>query len=224
MKQGTKQTNMSKAKLGFNKLSVANKVLRAKDIVAKTTGNPHFPNPVPSMATITTAIKDVETAESLANGGGKKLKTILHTKVMALEALITSFISYVDSTSGGDAAMILSSGLDVRAVHKPKTRIFTAKPGKKTGSVLVKTAPNKAVAFKWQYGYDQPGGTSINSNATTTVPTQIVWMDVEDTTTATTTIENLKSGYKIWIRYAMVFSKPKGGQRPWSDAVAAMVA
>jgi hypothetical protein len=54
---------MALVKLGFSRLSVPAKIQSARNIVAKMTGNAKFPTPVPTLASITTAVtKQRETA------------------------------------------------------------------------------------------------------------------------------------------------------------------
>jgi hypothetical protein len=212
---------MSLAKLGFRRMNEATKVATARNIVAKTTGNPDFPNPTPTLAAITAAANDVETAAAAAAGGGKKLKTIMDAKIVILEKLISAFISYVNSVSGGDAAKILSTGLGVKNQTKRKPKTLNATPGPKPGDVIVEGPSNKARSNKWQYGYDPNFNTAAAPSAAP--PANIVWIDADDTTTAKTLLQNLKSGNRVWVRHAPVNTKAKGGQGPWSDPVSVIV-
>jgi hypothetical protein len=53
---------MSKIKLNFNRLPIAQKVAKAEQIVEALTGNTNFPTPSPALATISTGINDLSTA------------------------------------------------------------------------------------------------------------------------------------------------------------------
>lgn len=214
---------MSRSKLGFHKLNAADKVAATRNIITKTTGNPDFPVPNPSLAALATAANDVENAESAASGGGKKLKTILNAKIKALVLLITLFIAYVDTTSGGDATKILSTGLNVRNKPKRSSRTLKLKSGPKPGSVIAEAPGEKARSNKWQYGYDPNFNAATAPSTATVPPPNIVWVDADDTTTAKITIENLKSGSRLWLRHAVVKTKAKGGQGPWTDPVSIIV-
>lgn len=45
---------MAKVKLDFKRLPIAEKIVRARQIIKNLTGNPDFPNPNPPLAQITT--------------------------------------------------------------------------------------------------------------------------------------------------------------------------
>ncbi|MBV8860139.1 MAG: hypothetical protein JOZ02_24625, partial [Acidobacteria bacterium] len=63
---------MSKVKLNFDRLSIPEKVARAQQVVAAMTGNTNFTTPTPTLAALTTAINELETATSDAQAARRE--------------------------------------------------------------------------------------------------------------------------------------------------------
>lgn len=100
-------------KLGFSGLSIPAMIVRARNIIAKITGNIFFPNPNPTLADATSAVDATEVAYNDAIYGGKILKSILYLRVFAMLNIFRRMGAYVQAESGGDEEIILSSGFDV---------------------------------------------------------------------------------------------------------------
>jgi hypothetical protein len=66
---------MAKARLNFRRLSVPEKIAKAKQIVTSLTGNPNFPNPSPPLATMTTGINDLEGAYTTTQSAKQSVKS-----------------------------------------------------------------------------------------------------------------------------------------------------
>ncbi len=206
---------MSKAILKFHGLTPAQKLARAREIVAKMTGNTNFTNPTPSLASISAAIDDAEKALEAAGGGGPISKKDRNNKVALVVLLMTQLTSYINAVTD-DPVKLLTTGLTLKTEKKRGKRVFRATPGKKAGTVAIEAPPNKARAHKWQYGYDPDTQSNV-------VPANIVWLDLPITSASHTAIENLTTGHKVWIRHGYVYSGPKGGDYPYGDPVSVIV-
>src|ERR1041384_1006928 len=55
---------MPRIRLNLHKLSVTQKIAKAEQIVAALTGNPSFPTPSPTLASITAAANELKTANA----------------------------------------------------------------------------------------------------------------------------------------------------------------
>jgi hypothetical protein len=106
-------------KLDLSGLTVPEKIEKAKVIVSKMTGNGSFTTPSPTLAAVTTAIVDLETAYDNALGGGVALTAIKDEKEAVLDSLLMQLAAYVQSKSNFSETVILSSGMGVRNAPAP---------------------------------------------------------------------------------------------------------
>ncbi|MBL0309875.1 MAG: hypothetical protein IPP77_09430 [Bacteroidetes bacterium] len=109
---------MARIKLNFRK-SVAQQVEKTREIILQSTGNPNLVNPVPSLADLATAADSLELASIEASGGDKDEKAIMRIRRKELKVLIVRFADFVQTQSGGDEEIILSSGFEVRKQPSP---------------------------------------------------------------------------------------------------------
>ena len=112
---------------GFSEMSDAYLPVRAEFIVASMNGNPHFPAPVPTLAEMTTTIKDfraamdkAQTGNRLAASAKNQLKELLVNKLHLLG-------SYVLFAAAGNEVAASSSGFQVAKAAQPLPPL--AKPG-----------------------------------------------------------------------------------------------
>ena len=104
---------MAKPALNFSKLSIGGRILRIRQIVIATTGNSVYVTPSPTLASITTAVNQLEADQlALKNGGPLATKT-RNVQSKVVMSLMNSFAAYVMVTSGGDAIKIGSTTLDI---------------------------------------------------------------------------------------------------------------
>ena len=83
---------MAQIKLNFSRLSIPEKIARARQIVTALTGNPHFTSPQPPLASITTAASELETAFADVQAIRQEAKTkttIQNAKEDVLDKLVT---------------------------------------------------------------------------------------------------------------------------------------
>ena len=105
---------MKTIRLGMSKLSVPEKIQKAKNIISHMDGNPNFSNPNPTLAQVATAVSALEKAYEDAMDGGKSRRVMLLHRDSQLCGLMQSLAGYVQSVSGGEETVINSSGFDVK--------------------------------------------------------------------------------------------------------------
>ena len=106
-------------KLDLGHLSVPQKIEKARNIVKKMTGNASFATPDPPLASVTTAIDDLEKAYTNAIDGGVDLTAIKDEKDAELDNLLAKLAAYVQNQSGYSETVIRSAGMDVRNLPAP---------------------------------------------------------------------------------------------------------
>ena len=179
-------------------------------IVTAMTGNASFPNPTPPLATVTTAINALQTAETAALARAKGAVATRNEKRAALVALLEMLRAYIQSTADATvengASIIQSAGIAVRKPTVRKPRVFAAEQGDNSGSVkLVAPAAARRASYDWEYSVD--GGKT--------------WVATPATTKGRTTVTGLPPGTSVQFRYLSV--TPKGGQSDWSQPTSLIV-
>ena len=104
---------MARVKQGFSRLTVPAQIERGRLIVTKLTGNAAFPTPNPTLVTLTTAIDALETAYNDSRGRDHVKVELMRFRRAEMLGLFVSEGGYVQTTSAGDAELILSTGFDV---------------------------------------------------------------------------------------------------------------
>lgn len=188
---------------------VAALVPYAQNIVTCMTNNPRFPSPQPTLATVTTAITALATAEAAAVSRIKGAVTTRNDKRAALDVLLQQLRAYVQSVADADpengAATIQSAGMSVRKIGTRPSRVFAAEQGPVSGSAkLVTPSAGARAFFEWSYSPD--GGKT--------------WVETPSTVQARTTITGLGAGRTVQFRYRTV---TKTGQGDWSQPVSLLV-
>lgn len=201
---------MSKIKLNFTRLSVTDKIAKARQIVTALTGNASFTTPTPALASVTTAINDLETANTAtlaARQEAKSRTTDQQNKEDALDRIMTQLASYVESAAGDNETLIQSVGMDVRAAASPSSQIpsppanLAASAGDRDGEI----------DLSWD---TLVGARSYVIEKSSDPPTATSWSHAAVSTRSKTTIEGLTSGTRYWFRVAAI---NQHGQSGWSD-------
>ncbi len=205
---------MATVKLALAELSIEEKVQLATNIESGLTGNAAFPTPNPSLATLKATAASLTLAVTKAADVRKQSEIATIEQDDAedlLDSVITQLGSYVENTSGGDEAKILSTGMGVKATPTA-TGILSA-----PGPVAANTgdAPNE-VDLSW------PRLTGAKSfviqHATDPNTPDGDWKFGTTSTKSSCTIGNLVAGTRFWFRVAAVSA---AGQSPWSSPVTA---
>jgi hypothetical protein len=181
----------------------------AEGIVKAMTANPSFPSPTPSLATVTQAIDDLQTAETAALARTKGAVATRNEKRIALVQLLqqlrTGIQTVADANPESAPSIIQSAGIAVRKTPVRAKRAFAAKPGNVSGTVKVVTnAVARRASYDWEYSAD--GGKT--------------WTGVPSTLQARTTVSGLTPGATVMFRYRAV---TKTGEGDWSQPTALLV-
>lgn len=105
---------MAEAVLKFTGLTIGQKILRIRAIVAATTGNSVYTTPAPTLAAITAAVKLLEDDELDVDNGVHDAVTIRDRQEKVVDNMMISFLVYVQLTSGGDQVKIESTTIAVK--------------------------------------------------------------------------------------------------------------
>jgi len=207
---------MGNAKVSINfssaKYSDADLSSKANFILDKMTGNANFATPVPPLADLKAANDLYIVSLGKAEYGSKEDTVIKNNNRTALSNVLKALGNYVQTTSGGDEAIILSSGYDVNKkpssvgqLDKPEN--FNVKPGGYKGTMLVNC---DVVEFASFYEFEYTEFPSSNDSK---------WIQ-KTSTKRRLLIEGLSSGKQYTFRVAGAGSHPS---RIWSDEVSSFV-
>jgi hypothetical protein len=203
-----KSTRRSLVALSLPK-SVPGLIVYAEGIVKRMTGNPHFPNPAPTVAAVSAAIADLHSAEAAALARTKGAAAARNEKRKALVALLEQLRAHIQSIADADEpngpAIIESAGVAIRKTPTRRARAFAAKPGRVSGvAKVVAVSAGHRASYEWQYSTD--GGKT--------------WVTAPATLQAKTTVAGLMPGATVHFKYRAV---TRAGEGDWSQAVSLMV-
>jgi hypothetical protein len=181
----------------------------AQQIVTAMTGNPAFPSPTPTLATLTAATSEFQAAESATLTRTKGAAATRNEKRTALIQLLEQLRTYVqtqaDASVENGPSIVLGAGMAVRKtpVHDP--RVFAAKSGAVSGSVnLVAPAAARRASYGWEYSID--GGKT--------------WVTLPSTLQAKTSVSSLQAGTTVQFKYRSI---TKTGEGDWSPSFSLLV-
>jgi hypothetical protein len=200
---------MAKAKLNFRRLSVPEKIAKAKQIVTALTGNPNFPNPSPALATMTAGINDLEAAFTITQAAKQSLKSSVtdqSAKEDRLDQLVSQSASYVESVAGNDEKLIHEAGMDTKSAASAPSQVSIP-----TGLEVTTGDKDGELDPSWD---KVAGARSYVIQISPDPPTATSWTHAGTSTKSSTTIGGLASGTRYWFRVAAVGAS---GQSGWSD-------
>lgn len=203
---------MKTIKVGLDGLSALEKVAKALYIEGKLTGNASFPTPQPTVAALTAARTKLENAIAAALNGGKDATFAKNTAEDELDELIVQEAGYVVSVAGGDEALILSAGYEVRKPGSPigplpQVANLRADLTDQPGEILLDWDPQYgAHEFEAQRNDGDPAD-------------ELGWKVVAFTTKSKHLDKGLASGSTHWYR---VRARGTAGDSPFSDPARAM--
>lgn len=129
----------------------------AETIVTSMTNNPTYPNPTPSLATITTGANEFSLAIANAANGGRDLTAIKNAKRAELGALLRELASYVAVACQGDMATLLASGFPIQKPTRTPAGVLPAPVtpvlslGARTGELAAVVSPvSNAYTYNWR--------------------------------------------------------------------------
>jgi hypothetical protein len=200
---------MAKVKLDFKRLPLAEKIVRAQQIVKNLTGNPDFPNPTPPLAQITATVQALE-AKIVQTQAARQAARALTAEQNDLEDQLDQEMdqigSHIESTSGGNEKKILSAGVGVRSTSAA-THDVTAP----AAFSLTEGDHNRELKAHWDR---VASARSYVLERSADPPTETSWVHEKVVTTSSTTVSGLTSGVRYWFRVAAIGAS---GQSGWSD-------
>jgi hypothetical protein len=201
--------NARVAMTAFTKANPAALIVASQNVLTGMTGNASYPAPTPSLANLTTARSAYVTAVTAAKDS--KIQLVVRNQLhQALVAILRDLALYVQVTSSGDLATLMSSGFTAQRTRQPAGPLpppanLRLKKGPVSGQFAArcKRLPH-ARAYEWRF-----------ANATT--PT--VWTDLESTFAASTLVEGLAPGTQYIVQ---VRSLGTAGPSDWSSSASLM--
>ena len=184
--------------------NVSRYLLACRLTVTMMTGNKNFPEPVPPLPEVSTALDTLEAREELALKGGKgmvKERDVALRQAHNKTTLLRAYVQSVANEAGEKAeAIVQSAGMDV---GKPRARTkpyVEAKHGNAPGKVVLdaKALP-LPVQYRWQMNRDQD-----------------TWTDLPETFRAKTVVEGLSRASFYSFRLRTV---THNGPSDWSPPV-----
>jgi hypothetical protein len=190
----------------LSKKSIPEIITSSRHYVSCMTGNTHFPNPSPTLATLSVNISTVEAAYQASLSGTRGTKGLMYLQLKTLEISLKLLAAYVEATANVDAVnaenIIQSSGMQVKKASVRQPKIFCAKPGKIEGDVILNSKAVKRGAYIYQMTKD-PSHT-------------IGWNDVYKGLHVKCNIQGLVLGQLYFFRVAVI---DKNGMGAWSHAI-----
>lgn len=114
---------MEKVKAGLRGLSAEAKWKLAGAVYNKMNGNPHFPNPVPSMATLLVTTDALGKWCTAAVDKGRFACAMKKLATKELDQVLSRLSAYVNSTAMGNVEVLMSSGFSLTRKHAPISHI-----------------------------------------------------------------------------------------------------
>lgn len=181
-------------------------------IVTAMTGNPDYPDPTPTLATVDTALNVFIAALMSAADGGKALTVAKNNARKALVRVVRSLANHVQSACNGDYAMLLGSGFPTHKPTRspigylPKPARLLVKLGFHSGELDASVAPVPgAVLYGWRV---------------TTATQPDVMVLTRQTTAANLTLSGLTPGVIYQIEANCIGT---AGPSDWTGPVSKMV-
>jgi hypothetical protein len=206
---------MAQTKLNLGKLNVPGLLQSGNNIKTAMTGNANFLTPIPPLPTIGTLITNLSNAHNtyLAGQIAQDQNRMLRDNAAdALAAGLTSLAAYVQAASGGDAAKILSAGMDVKGAAAP-----AGMPSPVANLAL--TFGDNAGELDAQWDAD-PAAYSYEIQTSPDPMTATSWTMQPAVTKSSTAITGLPTGTRQWVRVRSVGSAGTGA---WSDPATKIV-
>ena len=141
-----------RVKIDFIPLSIPEKIIFYRNIIAKLTANLFFTAPYISLADAILAINNLEAATLTAADGGHTAKSIMRDMEEIADNTFRILAHYVNQLADGDVTKMASSGFNQTQESTPQPKaILTANNGSHPGDVrLVTPAIKKTGVYIWQ--------------------------------------------------------------------------
>ena len=184
----------AKVLLDFIILTLSEKVIFYRNIIAALTNNILFSNLDPSLEDAKTAVDALELSILNAADGSHTAKALMHAQEEATDKTYRKLAAAVDRMADGNEASILSSGFHAsKQVAARQKDTLTVKAGKNSGTAdLAGKAHDKGKAYIWQSAEEPLPGN------------EEVWIIIGHSTSASFTVYNLIVGKRYRFRFAAI--------------------
>lgn len=109
------RTTMRQVKTDLRGMNATDVHVRAKGILEAMKGNPHFPNPIPTMAEFEAACDALlESNTETELGGNRYVYAVKQQRFDTVRSMIKSLAAYVGTVAKGDSQIILSAAFEQR--------------------------------------------------------------------------------------------------------------
>ena len=186
-------------------------LLLSKSVLeALTTNKAMFPSPNPPLASFSSDITTLDTAQTATQARTKGTVAARNTALATVEGDLAHLAAYVqtvvDATPGNAAEIASAAGLSLRKSTAHTKPDLSAKPDPKESGAIEVAAKVGGVrsSHDWQYSTD--GGKT--------------WTSVSSTLAAKTTITGLTPATTVSVRHRAV---TKTGPDPWSQPLTVVV-
>lgn len=218
---------MNRIKLGWARLSVPDKILKAKSVVQIMGSHAAvYPTPDPSLAIISAKTLELESAQVEAEKRGTDRTLVRNLRLAELTALMNRLVDYVQIVSGGDEELVAQAGMDVRKDPSKwpvpdKAQGLEADPGGNPGTIDLNWQP---VKYNRQYILEmymevqtRPLPVETESERTEgTVVESGRWMQIASLSRPRHRVADLVSGQRYRFR---VYAKNSNGRGDYSEEV-----
>ncbi len=199
-------------KLGFGRLTVEQKLIKAYFIIEKLTGNPDFPVTDPTLLVVEAAAGELGDAITAAEAGSHQDVAIKNQKEAVLDTLMAKLQSDINTKANGSVAKILGAGFEVRKTPTPASLLgpvenLTIKLGANPGEIILKWKRIKGAMLYVVVGYIDNTLPAVDKTLT-------------ETTKSKVTIANLQSGMVYHFRIMVINS---AGVGPKSETISIKV-
>jgi hypothetical protein len=190
-------------------LSIPLLIEYVRAILAAMAGNAHFPTPTPPLATLTTSVNGLESAQATTKTrapGSVAARDTAHKQVTDQVHQLFGYIQQIADANPEQAAEIIASaGIKSRTNVPPTKPPFAVNPGPVSGSArLAMKAAGGRAAYDWEYSLD--GGKT--------------WVAATTTVQAKTVISGLPVATSVMFRARAVI---KGGAADWGQPITLVV-
>jgi hypothetical protein len=142
----------------LSKKSVPQIITDANYYISCMSGNTHFPNPSPTLATLAINVANVQAAYQTSLTGARGTKGLMYAELKTLEISLKLLAAYVEANANIDAVnaenIILSAGMRLKKPSIRKPKVFSAKPGDIEGDVVLNSKAVKRGAYIYQMTTD----------------------------------------------------------------------
>lgn len=189
----------------FTRYPVSQLITFLRNVVTMMTGNPAFTTPSPTLASVTTAVDDLEEKAAAALNRGRLQVAARRSAQRNVLSLARQLSNYVESNCDGSVETLLSSGFDARRASSPEQM-----PAVPTNPRLSMNGQSGKLTFR--FNGDGSGNTrnfSVQHGESETGP----WIDHELSTSTTVDIIGLTPG-KVY--YARARANATAGSSDWT--------